>query len=129
MSGIKGLSALKAFLLTDVPKEIESAGREAIVDTMLEGQSMIKKELNERKIWDTGNLARSVLIDRSQLSQLKGRIYATADYAAHVNLGHVVVRGGKVVGYVEGRQYTKNTHDQIPAILSKNITRSLGRRL
>lgn len=116
-------------LTRDLPHDIEQAAQEAISNTMLEGQRIIKKDLNERKIWKTGNLARSILVDRSQIRSLKGRIFATADYAPHVEFGHVVVRGGRVVGHVQGRHFMKNAQEQIPDILTKHVLNSLGRRL
>lgn len=129
MSGIRNLNAIRRMLTGEIPKLIEQAAQEAISDTMLEGQRLIKKDLNERGIWITGNLSRSILVDRSQLKSLKGRIYATADYAPHVEYGHVIVRGGRVVGHAEGKRFMEKAREQLPNILHKNVARSLGRRL
>ncbi|MGL5383055.1 MAG: HK97 gp10 family phage protein [Culicoidibacterales bacterium] len=136
MSGIRNLNAIRRALTSDVPKLIEQAAKEAIVDTMIWGQKEAKENL--RKSYSTspqavrkrtGALARSISIDRSQLNQLKGRLYSNMEYAPHVEYGHILVRGGKTVGYIEGKHFMEDTGKKLPNILNRNVAKSLGRRL
>lgn len=61
--------------------------------------------------FDTGNLRRHWFFRVEESGDIRIWVLNDAEYAAYVNNGHRVVRGGRTVGFVHGKHMLKNSID------------------